>query len=121
MHAHTHVWGHMHTHTIMHTHTYTLHLSVAPDDYGALTNYTLGPFSNDVRELSVNISIENDNITEDAEVFSASLTLDPAAEVRLGNRVIVSPAVLNVTILDDDGKKLCLHVCTILVDTVLIK
>ena len=116
MHARTHVWA------LMHTHTYTLHLCVAPDDYGALTNYTLGPFSNDVRELSVNIiSIENDNITEDAEVFSASLTLDPAAEVRLGNRVIVSPAVLNVTILDDDGKQLCLHVCTILVDTVLIK
>ena len=86
------------------SHTHTFHLSVAPGDYGGLTNFSLGPFSNGVRELSFNVSIANDNIPEDAETFSASLTLDPADQARLGNRVQVSPDVATVTIQDIDGK-----------------
>ena len=63
-----------------------------------------------MHQLSLNVSIVNDNITEDAETFSVSLTLDPAAQARLGNRVIVSPDVINVTIQDDDGNKcFCVH------------
>ena len=85
-------------------HAHAFHLSVAPGDYGGLTNFRLGPFSNDVRELSFNVSIVNDNIPEDAETFSASLTLDPADQARLGNRVQVSPSVATVTIQDNDGK-----------------
>ena len=56
------------------------------------------------------MSIVNDNITEDAEMFSASLTFNPADQARLGNRthVIVSPDVATVTIQDDEGK----HVVT---------
>ena len=79
-------------------------LSVAPGDYRALTNFPLGPFSDDVRELSFNVSIVNDSIPEDAEMFNVSLTLEPADQARLGNRVIVSPDVATITIQDDDGK-----------------
>ena len=88
----------------MHTHT-PLYSSIAFRDYLPLTNFSLDPFNNDTQELSFNVSIVNDNITEDAETFSVSLTLDPAAQARLGNRVIVSPDVINVRIQDDDGNK----------------
>ena len=84
-------------------HTHTFYLSVAPGDYGRLTNFSLGPFSNGVRELSFNVSIVNDDIPEDAETFSASLTLDPRDQARLDNRVQVSPSVATVTIQDNDG------------------
>ena len=58
-----------------------------------------------MRQLSFNVSIVNDNSTEDAEMFSASLTLDPADRDRLGNhtRVTVSPDAATVTIQDDEG------------------
>ena len=57
------------------------------------------------------MSILSDNITEDDEMFSANLTLDPATETMLGNRVVVSLGVINVTIQDDDGKQQCCFVC----------
>ena len=50
------------------------------------------------------MSIVNDSIPEDAEMFKASLTLDPADQARLGNRVRMLPDVATVTILDDNGK-----------------
>ena len=50
------------------------------------------------------MSIVNDNIPEDDEMFNVSLTLDPADQVRLGNRVRVSPDLATVTIQDNDGK-----------------
>ena len=51
------------------------------------------------------MSIVNDNITEDAEMFNVSLTLDPVDQDRLGNRtrVTVSPGVATVTIQDNEG------------------
>ena len=64
----------------------------------------MGPFNNDVRQLSFNVSVVNDNIPEDAKVFNLRLTLDPADKARLGNRVTVSPDVATVTIQNDDGK-----------------
>ena len=57
-----------------------------------------------MRQLSFNLSIVNDSIPEDDETFNVSLTLDPADQARLGNRVIVSPDMATVTIQDDDGK-----------------
>ena len=51
------------------------------------------------------MSIVNDNIPEDDETFSASLTFDPAAQDKLGSRVTVSPDVATVTIWDNDGKQ----------------
>ena len=60
-----------------------------------------------MHQLSFNVPIANDNITEDAETFSARLTLDPAAEAGLGNRVRVLPDVATVTIQDNDGKYAC--------------
>ena len=97
---------HTHTHTHMHMHTYahTLHPSLDSGDYSSLTNFRLGPFNNSLHQLSFNLTIVNDSIPEDAEVFSVSLTLDPADQARLGNRVIVSPHVATITIQDNDGK-----------------
>ena len=89
----------------MHSHlqSHTIHLSIAPSDYGALTGFSLGPFSNSVRQLSFYVSIVNDTIPEDNEDFTASLTLAPADRARLGNRVTVDPDLATVTIQDDDG------------------
>ena len=50
------------------------------------------------------MSVVDDNIPEDVEMFNVSLTLDPADQARFGNRVTVSPDVAIVTIQDDDGK-----------------
>ena len=91
-------------HDILPAHSHTFHPSVAPGDYGGLNNFHLGPFSSSMRQLSFNVSIANDNITEDAEAFSARLTLHRSDQARLGNRVRVSPDVATVTIQDDDGK-----------------
>ena len=54
--------------------------------------------------------IVDDSILEDDEMFNVSLTLDPADQDNLRNRVIVSPDVINVRIQDDDGNK-CLFLC----------
>ena len=85
----------------MHTHISSI---LVPGDYGGLNNFRLGTFCSSVRQLSFSVSIANDNITEDAETFSVRLTLDPADQARLGNRVTVSPDVATVTIQDTDGK-----------------
>ena len=92
-------------HNILPTHIHTFHPSVAPGDYGVLNNFRLGPFNSIMRQLSFDVPIVNDNITEDAETFTARLTLDPADQARLGNRVRVSPDVATVTINDTDGKQ----------------
>ena len=81
--------------------TCNFHPCIAPSDYGALTNFRLGPFSDDVRQLSFNVSIVDNNIPENAKMFSMRLTLDPADQAR---RVTVSPDVAAVTIQDNDGK-----------------
>ena len=86
------------SHTYMQSHT--THLSIAPSDYGALTDFLLGPFSNSVRQLSFNVSIVNDAIPEDDEDFTARLTLSPAD---VGKSVTVDPDLATVTILDDEG------------------
>ena len=62
-----------------------------------------------MRQLSFDVPIANDNITEDAETFSARLTLHPADQARLGNRVTVSPDVATVTVQDDDSKHASNH------------
>ena len=84
--------------------SHTIHLSIAPGDCGALTGFPLGPFSNSVRQLSFNVSIVNDMIPEDDETFIANLTLLPADQARLRNRVTVQPVSATVTIQDDEGK-----------------
>ena len=83
---------------------FTLEWVFWKESYHALTNFPLGPFSDDVRELSFSVSVVDDSIPEDDEMFNVSLTLDPADQARLGNRVIVSPDVATVTIQDNDGK-----------------
>ena len=81
-------------------------------DFGVLINFDLGSFNNDVHQLTINVSIANDSIPEDAEVFSVNLTLDSADQARLGNRVTVSPEVATVTIKDDDSKHLIINART---------
>ena len=52
------------------------------------------------------MSIVNDDIPEDPEIFRVSLTLDPDDRNRLGSRVIVSPDEATVTINEDnDGRQ----------------
>ena len=97
---------------ILHPHTQIFHLHAAPSDYGGLTNYRLGPFSNDVRQLPFNVSIVNDNITEDSEMFRATLTLDDDDQADF---VTVSPDEAIVTIEDNDGRQyLC---CSLSIST----
>ena len=84
--------------------SHTISPPIAPGDYGALTDFSLGPFSNSARQLSFNVSIVDDVIPENNEDFTASLTLSPADRARLGNRVTVDPDLATVTIMDDDGK-----------------
>ena len=93
----------MHSHTLTHIQPHTIHLSTAPSDYGALAGFSLGPFSNSVRQLSFNVSIVDDMIPEDDEDFTARLTLAPADRTRLGTRVTVDPDLATVTIEDNDG------------------
>ena len=83
--------------------SHVTYLPIAPSDYDALTGFLLGPFSNSVRQLSFNVSIVNDTIPEDDEDFTVRLTLLPADQARLRNRVTVRPDLATVTILDDDG------------------
>ena len=59
-----------------------------------------------MRQLSFNVSIVNDNITEDAEMFNASITLDSAVRAELVGNVTVLPDVATATIVDNDGKLL---------------
>ena len=87
------------------THTHTHYPCIAPGDYGALTNFRLGPFNNVVHQLSFNVSIVNDNIPENTETFTASLALHPANRASLGNRVTVSPDVATFTIVEDNDSK----------------
>jgi len=100
---------HSHAHAqLTHTHTrtcnHTIHLSIAPGDYGAHTGFSLGPFNNNVRQLSFNVSIVNNMIPEDDETFIANLILLPADRTRLQNHVTVQPDSATVTIQDDEGK-----------------
>ena len=58
-----------------------------------------------MRQLSFNVSVWNDNILEDDEMFNVSLTHDLADQARLGNRVIVSPDIATVTVIEDNDRK----------------
>ena len=60
-----------------------------------------------MRQLSFNVSIVDDMISENDETFTARLTLAPADRARLGNRVTVNPDLATVTIEDDDGTIHC--------------
>jgi len=106
----------------MHTYPCTwLHLiySTALGDYGALTDFPLGPFSNEVRELSFNVSIEDDVIPEENKVFTATLTLLPDDQARFRNLVIVAPDIATVTIVDDGKYPAHLLCCKTLLREVL--
>ena len=85
--------------------THTHYSSVAAGDYGNLTNFCLGPFNNDVRQLSFDVSVVDDDIPEDTELFRARLALDSADQARFGNHMTVSPDVATFTIIEDNDCK----------------
>ena len=102
-------WGDMYTHFDTHKHIFAhtcahIFIYIDHDDYGFLSNFHLGPFKNDVHQLSFNVSVVDDDIPEDTELFRISLAIVPADRARLGNRVTVSPDVGTVTIQDNDRK-----------------
>ena len=91
-----------HSHAYLPLPVYTSH---------STADFRLGPFSNDVRELSFNVSIEDDMIPEENEEFTATLTLSPADQARFGNFVMVAPDLASITIMDDDGECPALSIC----------
>jgi len=79
--------------------------SIMDADYVSIMT-TLATFTNDQPRQCFNVSIVNDVIPEDDEVFNASLTLSPADQATFGELVTVAPDLASVTILDDEGKSL---------------
>ena len=66
-----------------------------------------------MNQFSFNVSIVDDNIAEEFEMFSVSLTLNPVDQdrplnpvdqARIGNVVTLSSDVATITIRDNDGK-----------------
>ena len=51
------------------------------------------------------MSIVNDDIPEDTELFTVSLAIVAADQARLGNHVTVSPDVATLTIIEDNDRK----------------
>ena len=89
-----------HTHTHMHTH---IHFYVtAPGDYTSTAQrISFGPSSVVNVQVPVPVSITADDLLENDETFSASLTLVPSSLI-----VVVVPSFATVTIQDDDRKYL---------------
>jgi len=99
-----------------HSHAY---LSLPVYTSHSTADFRLGPFSNDVRELSFNVSIEDDMIPEENKVFTATLTLLPDDQARFRNLVIVAPDIATVTIVDDGKYPAHLLCCKTLLREVL--
>ena len=60
-------------------------------------NQSLGGFGNSMRRQCFNVTITDDDACEDAETFTATL------EKPFTGNLLISPAVVTVTILDNDG------------------
>ena len=60
-------------------------------------NQSLGGFGNSKRRHCFNVIITDDDVREDAETFTVTL------EKPFTGNLLISPAVVTVTILDNDG------------------
>ena len=67
------------------------------NDFTSINNQDVGPFSNMTRRQCFAIEITNDMIREDIESFFLDLTTPVMLD-----RVIIDPAVAEVTIIEDD-------------------
>ena len=64
-------------------------------------NQTLEEFGNSMRRQCFNVTITDDDVREDVEMFTA--TLEMAFNGSLP-KILIHPAMVTVTILDNDGK-----------------
>ena len=64
-------------------------------------NQTLQGFGNITRRQCVNVTITDDDVREDAETFT--VTLEKPVNGSLP-KILIRPAMVTVTILDNDGK-----------------
>ena len=94
----------LHT-THVHTHRHT-HFIASNNDYTSVS-MTLGTFTTQCPRQCFSISITNDAIIEQTEVFTARLTLIPDTVTTINaSRIIVDPPETTVRITDNDfGKK----------------
>ena len=87
----------------------TLYITSAGQDYHAVSNMYLGPFSNDDRRQCFTVNILNDTQSESPEYFMVSVHFCPGEQPE---RVDINPSIGNTTIIDDDGE-LLVYVCTL--------
>ena len=80
-----------------------LDITAAGQDYHAVSNMYLGPFSNDDRRQCFTVNILNDTQSESPEYFMVSVQLCPGDKPE---RVDINPSSANITIIDDDGELL---------------
>lgn len=66
-----------------------------------IRNQSLEGFGNSTRRQCFNVTIADDDVREDAEIFTA--TLEIAFNGSLP-KILIHPAMVTVTILDNDGK-----------------
>ena len=64
-------------------------------------NQTLQGFGNITRRQCVNVNITDDAVREDAETFTVTLEKPVNGSLR---KILIHPAMVTVTILDNDGK-----------------
>ena len=79
----------------------TLDITSAGQDYQAVSNMYLGPFSNDDRRQCFTVNILNDTQSESPEYFMVNVHFCPGEQPE---RVDINPSSGNTTIIDDDGE-----------------
>ena len=80
----------------------------APSDYAAISQVLT--FSSSVNLQTVNVNIEDDDLLETDEMFSALLALEnPDTD----SRIQLQPDLVDIIILDEDGKCLTIILTTI--------
>ena len=90
-------------------HKMSFHLTAGGSDYEELSVLNADvffPFDDDNRRLMFPVTIIDDNLLESVEEFNLELRYDIFGGTL--SRVILSPNVSNVRILDDDGNRLWL-------------
>ena len=87
----------------------TLDITSAGQDYHAVSNMYLGPFSNDDRRQCFTVNILNDTQSESPEYFMVNVHFCPGEQPE---RVDINPSSGNTTIIDDDGELLICK-CTV--------
>ena len=60
------------------------------------------------RRICVNLTVENDVTLEETESFEVTLQRTPD----LDERIILTPATAEISIIDDDGLLMCPHIYT---------